>query len=101
MSRKRDYDVARSLHLSTFITERVGVAKIRVAIYARINSGEMTLLEEWHYYPGNLIVEGLPKLAEYFDLWLREEAEATWGDVIDFDAADPSELGGPLTLPME
>jgi hypothetical protein len=97
----RDYDVARSLQLSFFMQERVGVAKLRLAIYRRENSGPLELLEEWHYPPGAVEPFALPKVAEYLSLWLLQTVEDVWDDELDYAARTAGDIGEQLTLPTD
>lgn len=101
MSRKRDYDIARSLTFTVIVTERVGVAKMRAAIYSRIDAGALEQLEEWFFLPPRLETEMMAKLSEYFSLWLSQEVEDVWGAVLDSYAHLDADRGEPLTLPME
>lgn len=99
MSRKRDYDIARSLAFTVLVTERVGVANMKAAIYVRADAGPTEELEEWHFPPGRLESEMLPKLAEYFSLWLVQAVEDVWGDALDSYARLDADTASPLTLP--
>jgi hypothetical protein len=101
LSHKRDYDMAHSLAFTVIITERVGVANMRAAIYSRADSEAIDQLEEWHFPPGRLEAEMMPKLAEYFSLWLQEAVERVWGDALDSYAQIAADTAIPLTLPMD
>jgi hypothetical protein len=100
LSHKRDYDIAHSLAFTVIITERVGVANMRAAIYSRADAEAIAQLEEWHFPPGLLESETLPKLAEYFSLWLCQSVEDVWGDALDSYAQISADTAEPLTLPM-